>query len=274
MKVLIFAVIGTLVASSAAASPKKAPRKVTLHSTNTLVLRAPVTGATTSKLLMELTEKAKAFPPNNEMFLVLDTPGGDVDAGLKFIDALSGFPQKITTITKFAASMGFHIVQGSSERLITQHGVLMSHHAHVTGIDGDVPGNAVTRINHIARTIEISDTEAAKRMHISLKAYKAKIAYEYWSMGEDAVADGAADNIVIVTCSDSLFGTTKEKLDTFFGEVEVEFSNCPMISDPISVKFPDKTAQEKQNLIYQMFNNKESFVQDYIVTGKLSGILR
>ena len=44
-----------------------------------------------------------------------------------------------------------------------------------------------------------------------------------------------ADEIVLVQCGKSLMGTHIETVRTFFGNYEVEFSDCPIITSPLRV---------------------------------------
>jgi len=235
---------------------------VRLNNKNTLVLRTPVSSFSIGKLQRELITKSASLSSNEPIYLVLDTPGGDVDAGNKFIDVANSIPQKITTITRFAASMGFHIAQNLGTRLVLPHGVLMSHHAHIEGFGGDVPGNGVTRLNALIRDLDLSDIQVANRMNISFQAYRELIKFEYWVTGPDAVRDHAADALVTASCDSSLEGEYTESVQTLFGDISVQFSNCPLISEPLAAKLSNNTSKLK-DFYHAMFEEKEIFVHEY-----------
>ena len=68
--------------------------------------------------------------------------------------------------------------------------------------------------------------------------------------GKQAVKMKHADELVFARCNKDLLGTSFEKVVTFFGSFNVEFSNCPLIIGPISV-----TASEKFNEIKEYYND-------------------
>ena len=63
------------------------------------------------------------------IYLFLNTPGGSIQAGLELIEGLNGINRPIHTVTLFAASMGWQLVQHLGTRYVLKYGVLMSHKA-------------------------------------------------------------------------------------------------------------------------------------------------
>lgn len=254
---------------------RNADMTINLESKNTLIMRGPVTAKSVTELQSKAMAMSLALSKKTPIYLVMDTPGGSVFAGLELIDYLRAIPQKVNTITLFAASMGFQIVQNMDERYITNQGTLMSHRAALGGLGGQLDGEFETRYKMIKRKTDYMDAIAAKRMGMSVKDYKAMILNEYWVHGFDSVGDRAADKIINLTCGKSLSGTNNQTINTLFGEVEVEFSECPLIRGPLKVKFngiASKDRSKVQDAVNKALTDKRQYVKEYILTNKFTEI--
>jgi len=134
--------------------------------------------------------------------------------------------------------MGYHIFQSLDERLVFPSSSLMSHRVSIGGLAGQVPGEAVTRINDIIATSNEMDEKVAKRIGISTEAYQKLIYDELWLSGSSAVKLKHADRVAKIRCSNELLnGTQKSTVNTLFGPVEVTTSKCPLISGVLSFSF-------------------------------------
>jgi hypothetical protein len=143
----------------------------------------------------------------------------------------------IVTVTSFAASMGYQIVQAFGTRYILQSGTLMSHRASIGGLSGQVPGEANSRLTYITELVESMEQKTSKRVGMSLAAYKEAIRDELWVSGFNAVNKNHADQVVKAKCDNSLSGTVDISVDTMFGPVTATVNKCPIVSGPVSVKF-------------------------------------
>lgn len=250
---------------------KPASKTITLESKNTVVFRGPVTDKSASDTQRKILKLSHKLSKSTPIYLILNTPGGSVGAGLDLIDFMRAIPQKVHTITLFAASMGFQIAQNMDIRYITPNGTLMSHRARLSGLGGQLDGELESRYQMIKRKVDYLDAIAAKRMKISVKNYKNLVLNEYWVHGFDSVYEDAADEMVNVTCGTSLVGTNKQNFQTFFGTAVVEFSNCPLIQAPIDITFVSivKGKESKfKKLLDSAFTNKRNYVKEYILTGE------
>lgn len=251
---------------------------IILGKRNTLVFRGVVTQLSVAKLQNAALEMSSHLSPNEPIYLVMDTPGGDVIAGNILIDTLKAIPNKVHTITLFAASMGFHIVENLDDRLILDSGTLMSHRMSIDGVGGQVPGEAVTRLNQAVRLAERMDQDIAKRMGISVETYRNMIQNELWLDGQDAVDQNTADRTVYAMCGEDLRGSHEEQVQILIFNLMLTWSDCPLIRYPINVQqldskvptTPDIAIKQMEFIKYfkTLIYDKEKFVTDYIITGR------
>jgi len=171
-----------------------------------------------------------------DLYVVLYTPGGSVSAGNLFIDTAMALNKNIHTITIFAASMGYNTVQQLGNRYIIPSGILMSHRASLSGLSGQFPGELNARMDmYMSMTGELS-SNAAKRVGLTQPEYEKLIHDEFWTIGQAAVESGHADQVIYATCDPELLTTSISTQMTFFGPVSVEKSNCPLIVSPLNVQ--------------------------------------
>lgn len=269
LRVLLSFAAALLVGFSAQAGSLK---KVKLSSHNTIALRGPVSYSSVAQLQAKILDVSAKLPKRSVIFLVLDTPGGSVGAGMDLIQTAQAIPQRVVTITSFAASMGFITAQSLGPRLILPHGTLMSHRA-AGGVSGQIPGEANSRLNYLMESIQDIERYVAKRLKRSHSSYANLIINEYWTFGQRSVNQNAADQVVLATCDGSLSGTETQTIQTFFGPVKVTFSKCPLVSAPLAIDFGDtlllglslKEELQFKNYIRKMYTDKINFVKDEVV---------
>ena len=249
---------------------------VVLQKSNTVVLNTSFNSKSIAVLQRQILEKDRELDAGVPIYLFLDTPGGSVVAGNDLIELMSGLNREIITVTKFAASMGFHTVQAGGKRLIMSTGVLMSHRAR-GGSRGQIPGELNVRVNFWTHYINNLNRQSAKRIGISFKKYHRKHTNEWWLTGKRAVYKKTADEVVKVKCGKTMTGTYTQKINTMFGSYKVEFLQCPLVSAPIRVRrsrnssgVETKAEMESHQAVMMMLFNKRQFLDNYIVTGKQS----
>jgi ATP-dependent protease ClpP protease subunit len=234
-----------------------ATETIELTKKNSIVFNQAFTGKYVSEKQQEFIDLVSTLDENTPIYLVLFTPGGSISAGLKFIDTIKAYKNPVHTITIFSASMGYQVVQNLGTRYILPSGTLMSHRAR-GGIRGEFDGELDTQYKHVKALLKQMETVASKRSNLSLAQYKDLIKDEYWATGAKAVADGHADKLAYIKCGADLMGTRIETVFTLFGRFNVEFSNCPIITAPISVK--GKASVEDIQRINDLFTNIENYV--------------
>lgn len=210
-------------------------KTITLEEKNTVIFRSKFTGGSVAKAQTDLLRISKNLNKDENIYLVLDSPGGSVIAGMALIETAKTLPQKVHTITILAASMGYQTVQNLGTRYITPSGILMSHRASLSGLAGQIDGEIESRLGFYKDMTNNLDIIAANRVGLTLKDYKKLIVNEYWAGATKAVKDNHADEVAQIVCGDSLSGTIHKRVATFMGPMTVEFAKCPTIRYPVGL---------------------------------------
>lgn len=228
-----------------------------LSKSNTLVLNDVVTQESVAKIMVQARKMDQTlFSGDEPIYLVLNTPGGDVEAGISLARFLNGLHRKIETITIFAASMGFQIAQQLSTRHIVHQGVLMSHHAR-GGVEGEFGGEQPTQLgNRLAfftKQIKELDEQTVRRTKgkQTLETYTHAYDHELWLSDETSVSGGYADDIVNVVCDKSIQGTDTHSAEFMGMPLTFETDRCPLNTGILSVKMQVPTT--KGALSYEQF---------------------
>ncbi len=275
--------VAFLSASSLSSSQKKEDSTVTLSSDNTIVLNSEVSGQSVGEVLSKAKEldnkglAAKVGLKNKKpIYLFLSTPGGSIQAGLELIQGLQGLNRPINTITNFAASMGFQIVQGLGERLILKNGVLMSHRA-AGGVEGEFGGTRPSQLDSrynfwLQRLTEMDEqTVARTKGKQTLASYQKEYATEMWLTGTQSVNEGYADRVVSLRCDSSLSGYTTKTVNMLGLSISYDLDNCPLNSAPMNVQVNIATKDGRKIPLSQFLSEGGSFGQacyDMAVTDK------
>lgn len=228
-------------------SQKSNDNTIILNTKNTITLRTDVNSNSMQRLQNEIV-RLDSLRGNSDypIFIVLDTPGGSIYAGNNFIDFLKGY-KNIHTITLFAASMGAVIVESNQgKRYITDSGILMFHRASGSFEGQFEDGELESQLNFWKSIVRSMEETVSKRLGLSLKDYKDKVKDEYWTKGENAVKENAADEVVTVKCSTALI-ELEEVLEMDLGisllpglSIPVTFSACPLFREPLKIGEQDE----------------------------------
>jgi ATP-dependent Clp protease protease subunit len=219
---LVALVVGVFQAFNVAASngaPDKV-YKVELSTKNHVAIRDEVNDATVNKALQGITNS----DPNKPFYLFLESPGGSVFAGRRLVNYLQTTDRQIICVANTAISMAFVILEACPVRLMTNHGVLMSHQI-ASGAKGSL-SEMKAALMLTQKLADLYDGMIAYRMGLTLEAYRAKLNPEFWMIGiKDGIDNKAVDAEVRVTCTREL-----EKAFESFGEGKdaVKVSLCPI----------------------------------------------
>lgn len=220
------------------AAAESSPKRIILDEKNTIVLRGEVTPESTAKVAADLLSH-----PDKTVYLYISSPGGSVEAGLALIDIIKNSGKNVKCIAGFAASMAFAILQVCDERLVLERSVLMQH-VPSYGLEGEAPNN-LSMVQFITRMTKKLDEDQAKRIGMTVEAFRAKIRDDWWLFGSEAVESNVADSVVAASCSPS---TTKrrekETIRTPAWTAEVEWSGCPLIEVPVKINADNELSEE------------------------------
>lgn len=155
----------------------------------------------------------------NEIYLVINSPGGSVVAGSRLIGVIEASPSKVNCIvTGLAASMAFHILEHCNQRMGTRDSFIMSHNASITvQYQGEID-KLVSRYQFFQRYVYKMELYAAKRAGMTYTEFKLFENREMWYDTEDAIRNKFMDSIVSLSIpSISEFNSTNKFLKEIRG---------------------------------------------------------
>ena len=226
---------------------------IELKKDNFVSLREVIDQDVSSKLLLKLNMIENK---HDIIYLYINSPGGDVMAGLEIINYIKSLQQRskqIICISHNAMSMAFVIFQYCSNRYILYSSTLMQHQMSLTlqGKLYDI-NSRMSYINTIEHKL-ISDQ--ASRLGMSLVNFTSLIQNDWWIYSEDIIKYNAADKIVSLYCSFDNYDETV-LIQTLFGDIQVKYSACPTINYPIHITYPaiNFSEEKKKDFMNKHFN--------------------
>lgn len=181
---------------------------------------------------------------SDNIVIYLDSPGGDVLAGLRMIETVRGAKAanpnlKVTCVVGSAASMAFYFLQlACDERLVSETTILMQHQGSF-GLRGKA-GEVENIFRHYKSIGEWLDNQSAKRLKMPVKKLQEKITNDWWMMGFEAVKENVADKVISVTCSPDLLKMPPSE--------DTKKSACPLVFLPVpsgdTARKSEKTTQK------------------------------
>src|SRR3990167_5230303 len=85
-----------------------------------VVLNTEITEVYMAAIKKRLMQLDAELPADQPIYLWIDSPGGDIIAGLDLISVMHSMRRPVHTVTKRAASMAFYIVQNANTRFMTE----------------------------------------------------------------------------------------------------------------------------------------------------------
>lgn len=240
-----------LVASSISASAT-----INLTTKNTALFKGEVnedsTNLAANKLMKLVQQRGKQ---NYPIYLVMDSPGGSIDAGEDFIQLVKTIPN-LHTITMFAASMASAIVQAlPGTRYTVENGVYMYHRAKGQVGGQFETGELETRLALYKNIVRQMERRNANRLRMSLSVYKKKVKDEMWHYGYDAVIQNSADEVVDITCSKQLLEASDTMLlDLGLLQIKVSYSSCPLLKGMA----PTKDNSDEAIKLYEKYKSMKN----------------
>jgi ATP-dependent protease ClpP protease subunit len=199
-----------------------AKAEINLTATNSYTIYGPIRDES-------INEAIKAVSKPSVEYLVIASPGGEVEAGKRFISFMKT-KKNLKCVAVFAASMAFSIFQHCKDRLVVSNGTLMQHEMIIAL--GPLPlSQFIAMLKGLLIDSQLLYRYEARRLKMSFKDYLAMVKDNLWIFsGEAAVTKRAADKVVSVTCSEELL--VKEgslEVNTPFGPMNFAYPLCPLI---------------------------------------------
>ena len=116
-------------------------KEILLTDKNTVVLNKSFTGKSVAEVQNKLLELS--LKSGQDLYLFLYSPGGSISAGKQLISFAKALPNKVHTVTQFAASMAYITAQHLDTRYVLPSATMMSHRASIGGLGGQVPGEGL-----------------------------------------------------------------------------------------------------------------------------------
>jgi ATP-dependent protease ClpP protease subunit len=174
---------------------------------------------------------------NYPIYLVLDSGGGSIGAGLAFIEFAKTI-NNLHTINLYAASMASAIQQAlPGTRYGTSYTISMFHRpkGSFQGQFGD--GEVESSLKLSKDIVAILEEQNSSRMQMSLADYKQKVINEYWLVGKDNLTYHAVDVIETLKCSTDLLKLTED--------IGIErFNKCPLFRTGKSIPAQDSVKKK------------------------------
>lgn len=242
---------------------------VVLSKSNLIVLNEEISPKTMGKVLFKakqldaaltasLANRAKetASGQKTPLYIFLNSPGGSIQTGLEMMESLRGLDRPVHTVTLFAASMAWQLVQNLDRRFILRHGVMMSHQASggFSGTFGGGGGHIDARFGLWMDRLNEMDEQTVKRTNgkQTLASYQRAYSQELWRTGSKSVVDGYSDAVAVVKCDASLSGVDSESLTLDLGIAQIQISydldQCPTNTNPMNIQISMETNQGKMTI--------------------------
>lgn len=159
---------------------------------DTITLYGPVNTNSAERVvrkLHELQDKSK-----KPIYLFIDSPGGQVFAGSKIIDAMMASKRPVYTVdVGTAASMAAFIHSYGVKRYMLPHSVIMFHNAS-SEYSGDVI-HIKSELQLISQFMDQLNANVVERTGVPLKELKEKEGQEWWILAEEALSRHFVDEV-------------------------------------------------------------------------------
>jgi ATP-dependent Clp protease protease subunit len=224
---------------------------------NFVTIRGPINGQSASRVINDLLSNEQ-----QEIYVFINSGGGSVVSGgeiIQTIKALQSAGKTINCIANTAMSMAFAILESCSNRYVLPSSVIMQHQMSIHVENNLLNMNSYMRF--VQAMSDDLDAHQAKRMDMSLQAFRELCQHDIWMYGNEAITYKAADKVVLVSCG-FIPKSVDEVVHTIFGEVTIQFSTCPLSGNPLKISFATtpNTKEDKDkalNEIELMFSTEK-----------------
>ena len=209
---------------------------IELNHKNNILLRGVINQQRASQVIHEINMKEN----KSDVYLILDTPGGDVVYGMQIIAEVQS--HNLNCIVQKAYSMGFAILQSCKHRYLLPFGSVMQHQISM-GVQGEL-GKIKSYVSLVTQYQSYLVNLQAQRINMSSDHFIQKTDNDWWLFGENAVLENVGDEVVNIKCTTNL---TKRNLSITNSGYEYVYSACPLITKELEKR---KTEKKQETIIY------------------------
>ncbi|MCB9728510.1 MAG: ATP-dependent Clp protease proteolytic subunit [Deltaproteobacteria bacterium] len=215
---LVGAALAMLTSPAAFARSKaKAPPASTIELTSRLVR---LDGGISDNLIQKAQKAVLEYNDQSHepIWLVINSGGGSVEAGLVLIDTMRGLDSPVYCLVESKAySMAAIILSFCDKRYALDHATIMLHEASY-GTAGEDPTNR-SRLDFLARYLDGLHVEIAKRLNMAPEKYRARIRDAWWLLASEAAKAGVVDAVATsLDYTELPVESTEEKTTTVLQE--------------------------------------------------------
>lgn len=222
----------TAALSIATAVSSTCARAETFDPLTTLVIDQPITGRTMAPVSDRMNRYISSGRAPKEIKLIIDSPGGSVYTGFRFIVQMKALQARGTNIKCYvpglAASMAFHILVHCNERIVLEESALLWHRARVFVFMAAVTSPAAAALARDLAQVDdhiLNDVHQALRKDMSDEDIRYHFEHETLHIGQDlcnktptfCTSKGAVPGLLEVLASKDVMRTSDEPAD-FFGK--------------------------------------------------------
>ena len=224
---------------------------------NHIVIKGPINSISTNKFFHDVKDV------KNDLTIFINSPGGSVMDGMKIIDhinMLQDMGNTVNCIADYSASMAFIILQSCSNRYALRSSVLMQHQMSL-----GTQGSLYNMKNYLSMIDDIDyylDKVQSDKINMTVMEFQYYIKNDWWLTGITAKKNNVIDEIVYVTCDKNLYNQNMTLLyPTFFGNVDLEYSKCPLLRNPLKINYENNETIDQVNEILNkdFLYNKEIY---------------
>ncbi len=174
---------------------------IVLDEDNTIVLQGVINDYAAQQFFFKflMLNMNKSTKP---IYLYINSPGGSLGSAEAIIEIAKKSRRPVHTISSFAASAAFNIVQSLNKRYITSDAVLLTHNAYFNIFR--VNPNSSEELEHAKADIFPVYERVAKRLKMTSKEYQTFMDASAFVKGENNIKINTADEIIDIQCTKKL----------------------------------------------------------------------
>ena len=220
-----------------------------------IIIKGPINSISTNKFFNDVKDV------NNNLTIFINSPGGSVMDGMKIIDhinMLQDMGNTVNCIADYSASMAFIILQSCTNRYALRSSVLMQHQMSLETQGGLY--NMKNYLNMIDDIDDYLDELQTKKINMTLLDFQFNIKNDWWLTGLTAKEHNVIDELVYIKCDKSLYNKKMTLVyPTLFGNVNLEYSKCPLLRNPLKIIYDNNdNIEQVSNILHKdfLYNNQ------------------